>query len=260
MEYIKIKEANDEIVKMNIKGKEYSPVNERILAFKKVYEDGAIITKILERDEENVLMLAEIYDGNRLIATGHAQEIKKGGVNIISMIENCETSAVGRALGMAGFGVDKGIASEQEMNKVENEKLANKKVEIYTKTYISESDAIKIVKVAINELIRKQGVILEELKKKIRDNLWTELEDLNYQQLGMLESKLKKINKVTDSWHDLYAKNPRIKDVVAENVEVIYDSSMYKFGKLALKQYENDELKMSEIIDSYLQSGVDLTK
>lgn len=260
MEYAKIKQANDEITKTDIKGKEYSPVNERILAFKKVYEDGRIIPEILEKHEDSVLMQAKIYDDEKLIAVGHAEEVKKGGVNATSMLENCETSAVGRALGMAGFGVDKGIASEQEMNKVENEKLANKKIEIYDKVYITETDAIKIVKVAINELIRKQGVILEELKKKIRNNLWTELEDLNYQQLGRLENKLRNINKISDDWHDLYAKNPKIKDVVIENVEVVYESSLYKFGKLALKQFENDELKMSEIIDGYLQSGIDLTK
>lgn len=260
MDYKNIAQANSEIKTMDIKGKNYCPVNERILAFKKVYAEGSIITEIIEKADDSVLMIAKVYDGDKLLATGHAMENKQGNVNILSMIENCETSAVGRALGMAGFGVDKGIASEQEMNKIEDYKMKNKKIEIYDKVYISEIDAIKIQKAAINELIRKQGIILEELKKAVRNQTWTELEDLNYQQLGMLEKKLTTVNKLSSDWHKLYAQNSKIKDFVPENVEVIYASSLYKLGKLALKQFENDELKQGEIIDSYLESGVDLRK
>lgn len=260
MEYTKIEKANSEIKTMDIKGKGYCPVNERILAFKKVYEEGSITTEIIDRTEDSVLFEAKVYDGDKLIATGHAMEYKQGNVNSLSMIENCETSAVGRALGIAGFGVDKSIASEQEMNKIEEYKSKNKKIEIYDKIYLTEQDAIRIQKAVINDLIRKQGIILEELKKAVRNQVWTELDDLNYQQLGMLEKKLATVNKTSSDWHYLYAQNSKIKDFVPENVEVVYASALYKFGKLALKQFENDELKQGEVIDYYLQSGIDLRK
>ena len=206
-------------------------------------------------------MKATVYnDENEILATGHAGEVKGGIINTVSMIENCETSAVGRALGFAGFGIDGGIASEQEIQKVEEYKLANKKIEIYNKMYISEQDAIMILKTAIGDLMRKQGIVKQELEVIVRNQIWTELDELNYQQLGMLENKLKTVNNVNSDWHKLYNKNSKIKDVVPENQEVIYKSSKYRFGQLALKQAGDDAIKRNAIIDDYLDSGVDLTK
>lgn len=271
IEYKDIEKANSEIKaidyeRTNKKTGEkvvtkYANVNERVLAYRKIYPNRRIETEILEITEDKIRMKATVYnDENEILATGHAGEVKGGIINTVSMIENCETSAVGRALGFAGFGIDGGIASEQEMQKVEEYKLANKKVEIYDKMYIAEKDAITIIKTAIAELMRKQGIIKEELERKIRQILWTSLEDLNYSQLGMLEAKLKSINNNTSDWHDLYNKNSKIKDVVPANQEVIYKSSKYKFGQLALKQAGEDEIKRNAIIDDYLDSGVDLTK
>lgn len=271
IEYKDIEKANSEIKaidyeRTNKKTGEkvvtkYANVNERVLAYRKIYPNRRIETEILEITEDKIRMKATVYnDENEILATGHAGEVKGGIINTVSMIENCETSAVGRALGFAGFGIDGGIASEQEIQKVEEYKLANKKVEIYDKMYIAEKDAITIIKTAIAELMRKQGIIKEELERKIRQILWTSLEDLNYSQLGMLEAKLKSINNNTSDWHDLYNKNSKIKDVVPANQEVIYKSSKYKFGQLALKQAGEDEIKRNAIIDDYLDSGVDLTK
>lgn len=262
MEYSEIKKANDEIVKMDIKGKGYSPVNERVLAFKKVYENGKIFTNI-ERIEENyILMKASIYDGETLISTGYASESKEQNktINFGSMVENCETSAVGRALGFAGFGIDKGIASGEDMKKIDEQEKRNKKIEIFDNVFISEVEAIKIVKVAINNLIRIQGVILDDLKKEVRKQTWTELEELNYQQLGMLERKLSTINNTTSDWHHIYNQNSKIKDVAPVNTTIIYKSSLYTLGKIALKHFEDDELKQSEVIDYYLDSGIDIRK
>ncbi len=268
--YEDIEKANSEIKTIDInrtnkdgelKTTKYASVNERVLAYRKVYPDRAIITEIQEITENSVRIKAVIYnEEDKILATGHASETKEGFINKVSMVENCETSAVGRALGFAGFGIDGGIASEQEIEKAEAYKLANKKIEIYDKMYISEIDAISTVKGAIGDLMRKQGVVKHELEIAVRNQTWCELEDLNYQQLGMLESKLKTINNASSDWHNLYNKNSKIKDVVPQNQEVIYKSSMYRFGKLALKQAGEDEIKRNAIIDNYLDSGVDLTK
>ena len=269
VEYKDIEKANSEIKTIDIKRKskdgekitKYAGVNERVLAYRKIYPNRRIETEIQEITENSIRMKAIVYnEENEILATGHAGETKSGSINSVSMIENCETSAVGRALGFAGFGIDGGIASEQEMQKVEDYRIANKKIEIYDKIYISEIDAITIIKGAIGELMRKQGIVKHELEIAVRNQTWTELEELNYQQLGMLESKLKTINNTSSDWHKLYNKNPKIKDVVPENQEIVYKSSMYKFGILALKQAGDDEIKRNAIIDYYLESGVDITK
>lgn len=271
IEYKDIEKANGEIKTIDLERTskktgettitKYAEVSERVLAYRKVYPNRRIETEILELTENSIRMKATVYnDENEILATGHAGETKAGIINNVSMIENCETSAVGRALGFAGFGIDGGIASEQEMKKVEEYKLNNRKIEVYDKMYISESDAITILKAAIGELMRKQGIVKQELEVAVRNQTWTELDDLNYQQLGMLEGKLKTINNTYSDWHNLYNKNSKIKDVVPKNQEVIYKSSKYRFGQLALKQAGEDEIKRNAIIDSYLDSGVDLTK
>lgn len=271
IEYKDIEKANGEIKTIDLERTskktgettitKYAEVSERVLAYRKVYPNRRIETEILELTENSIRMKATVYnDENEILATGHAGETKAGIINNVSMIENCETSAVGRALGFAGFGIDGGIASEQEMKKVEEYKLNNRKIEVYDKMYISESDAVTILKAAIGELMRKQGIVKQELEVAVRNQTWTELDYLNYQQLGMLEGKLKTINNTSSDWHNLYNKNSKIKDVVPKNQEVIYKSSQYRFGQLALKQAAEDEIKRNAIIDSYLDSGVDLTK
>ena len=50
----------------------------------------------------------------------------------------------------------------------------------------------------------------------------------------------------------------KIKDVVPKNQEVVYESSWYKFGKLALDKAGNDELLRNDIINAYLDMGITL--
>jgi hypothetical protein len=102
---------------------DYVTVAERIEKFYERYPEGRIITHIIEHDPERgfILMRAEVYrnaDDALPAATGHAYELKtEGYVQRTSYIEVGETSAVGRALAMAGFEVRRGIASREEMEK-----------------------------------------------------------------------------------------------------------------------------------------------
>ena len=129
MEYKDLEKVNNEIKKTDIKGKQYAEVSERVLAFRKLNPNGKIITEIIDKTDNDVTIKATVYSENeKELATGYASEVKKGLVNSVSMLENCETSAIGRALGFCGFGVDNGIASGQDMAKVEAYKLKNKKV------------------------------------------------------------------------------------------------------------------------------------
>ena len=52
----------------------------------------------------------------RVVATGHAHEERgSSNINKTSFVENCETSAIGRALAMLGIGIDTSIASANEV-------------------------------------------------------------------------------------------------------------------------------------------------
>lgn len=102
-----------------VKEKEYVQVNQRIKAFRMVYPQGMINTEILKLDVDKgfVIIKAHIHDENSTeIASAIAQEYQSGSyINKTSYIENAETSAIGRALGFAGFGIDTSIASYEEV-------------------------------------------------------------------------------------------------------------------------------------------------
>lgn len=134
-----IKKANESIQTMTIERKdkrsgtiskkEYAEVNQRIKAFRMVFPLGCITTEIKSLENGVVTMKATILDGNGdTLGTGYAQEKETSSfINQTSFIENCETSAVGRALGMCGFGIDTSIASYEEVaNAMENQ---NKKTD-----------------------------------------------------------------------------------------------------------------------------------
>lgn len=257
--YEQIRKANEEIETIKLGAKGYAQVNERIKAYRKVYPTGSIITTIEEIREDYVRVRAEIgNEESEIIATGTASETltgdsKKDYINKTSMIENCETSAVGRALGFAGFGVDTAIASAED---IERNKQKNKTFEIYNNMFIRDEEAKYIIKVVIGDLMRKMGVVKAGLSDVVEKELWTSLEDMTTHQLLKLEGKLKTLNMENNSWHNLYNENLKIKDVVPKGQEVVYESSWYKFGKMALEQAGTDELLRNDIINSYIDMGI----
>ena len=111
---------------VNIHGKEYKTVAKRVDEFRKEYKtDMAIITSLVSIDEKTVVMKAEIMDKEqRIIATGFAEEHRTASqINKTSALENCETSAIGRAL--ANFGLAGGeYASADEVANAINQQGA----------------------------------------------------------------------------------------------------------------------------------------
>ena len=117
--------ANKTIQTTDIKGKEYAEVNQRVKAFRMLYPNGAITTDIVSLNDGIVVIKATVQDEEgKTLATGFAYEKENSSfINKTSFIENCETSAVGRALGMCGIGIDVSIASYEEVaNAIENQK------------------------------------------------------------------------------------------------------------------------------------------
>lgn len=133
-----IAKANEGIRTTEIKGKQYSEVSQRIKAFRLVHPSGCITTEIIDMNNGIVTMKASVFDEqNHLLGTGFAQEKENSSfINKTSYIENCETSAIGRALGMCGYGVDVSVASAEEVqNAIHNQQMDEKKLSELSKVY-----------------------------------------------------------------------------------------------------------------------------
>ena len=117
---------------IEIRGKQYTPVSERVKEFHDKFPDFVVISELLSLDENSVVMKATVYDPDgKIVAVGHAQEDRgSSNINKTSYVENCETSAVGRALGMFGIGIDASMASADEVaNAIDRQEALKKKVD-----------------------------------------------------------------------------------------------------------------------------------
>ncbi len=102
---------------VDIKGKPYIEVNERIKHFRENYKDWALESEIVSLENGVCVIKATVKNPEGIIkATGYAYEKENSTfINKTSYIENCETSAWGRALGNFGIGIDTSIASAEEV-------------------------------------------------------------------------------------------------------------------------------------------------
>ena len=173
-----IQKANETIKTTDIKGKDYAEVNQRIKAYRMVYPNGTIRTKLAKLENGICVFMAEVTnnDGD-VIATGTAYEKENSTfINKTSYIENCETSAVGRALGMAGFGIDTSVASAEEVqNAIENQK---EKKEPFSDMPIQEGQKQWL----------KMNLTEDEIKKAIVNLGHKKLSDLNFAEAEKLRS------------------------------------------------------------------------
>jgi hypothetical protein len=112
---------------------DYETVEERLVKFWKDYKDGQIHTKLLEHTSGRFIVEASIYRTEadaRPWTTGLAEETVQGrGVNATSALENCETSAIGRALANAGYATKGKRASREEMSKVAAKQVVQETVQ-----------------------------------------------------------------------------------------------------------------------------------
>jgi hypothetical protein len=112
---------------------DYETVEERLVKFWKDHADGQIHTRLLEHTSGRFIVEASIYRTEadaRPWTTGLAEETIQGrGVNATSALENCETSAIGRALANAGYATKGKRASREEMSKVADAAKVKAKVD-----------------------------------------------------------------------------------------------------------------------------------
>lgn len=187
MNYKEIEEANKRIKTTDIRGKQYAEVNQRIKAFRMLYPQGFIRTQIISIEDGVCITKAEcgfyqFNDGDSpsfhkevLLGVGHAYEKENSTfINKTSYIENCETSAVGRALGMAGIGIDTSVASYEEVsNAIANQgtrTASPKQIEVLKNAYKGDN-LTKLLEVnnvrSIEEIpMEKASELIGKLKER----------------------------------------------------------------------------------------------
>jgi len=156
---------------INIKGKNYIPVNERVKEFRSnpAFEGWNIFSEIVSLTDESVVMKATVVDKDGVIrGVGHAQEFRvASNINKTSYVENCETSAWGRALGCIGIGIDESIATADEVtNAIEAQNAMSKPV--------TQSNIDALISKCMDKNV-PEATILKHYKVK-------KLEDMNQEQ------------------------------------------------------------------------------
>lgn len=183
MTYDNIKTVNAQLQTMDIKGKKYVPVNERVKAFRMIYPDGCIETELIKNEDGVIVMKASVFGHyenipHSLMATGYAMEtIGSSNINRFSALENCETSAVGRALGLLGIGIDTSVASFEEVTNAQLNQEANKL-------------ATPTEKAGLIATARSKGVEVEELLKMVGFDREKQPEGMTAKQYGKAMSIL----------------------------------------------------------------------
>ena len=186
---------------IDLKGKDYLQVVHRVNLFRENYGlTYTIDTEILDDDGKRVLMVACVKDSEgRVVAKGHAEEIRNvGPVNRTSAIENCETSAIGRALANLGLAGNE-YASAFEMGNIENKEKA--------KVSQEQLEASKKKVDAIQKQVEKQPAkqVVEPHPEDLRMIETTAeilLESLEGSTLDGLRENWASNKQVLDSWKD----------------------------------------------------------
>ena len=124
-----IAKANEGLTTVDIRGKDYVQVAQRVKAFRMLYPQGFIKTDIVSLADGACVMRAwagyYTDDGKEVVlGTGTALEREESSfINRTSHAENAETSAIGRCLGFLGLGIDAGgiCSAEELLNAVRNQ-------------------------------------------------------------------------------------------------------------------------------------------
>ena len=169
---------------INIHGKQYVEVKERIKYFRENFKDWSLTSEVIDLTEDRCVIKATISnEKGRVIASGIAYESKGSSyINKTSFIENCETSAWGRALANIGIGLDLAIASADEVlnakaqdkpKKLSKSKLDNGQLQaMIVAIGKGESDKVK-KRLPFYNLTKEQQAKLDELmsdKKEEKTN------------------------------------------------------------------------------------------
>tara|TARA_B100000427_G_C15507368_1_gene594617 strand:+ start:1281 stop:1886 length:606 start_codon:yes stop_codon:yes gene_type:complete len=176
---------------VNIKGKSYVMVNERVKSIRDEDNEYYIDTSIqsISDDQSLVIMKATLSDkdGN-VLSSGHAQEDKSDAssmVNSTSHIENCETSAIGRCLGNYGIGIDGSIASAEEVS----DAIINQKANEAIAKVLACSEAARRLFDDVLAIKSGLNVAVDTYSMGDAARAWYSLEEVDQRALWLAPSK-----------------------------------------------------------------------
>jgi hypothetical protein len=179
-------EDKENTLSIKIRDKNYLGVATRLGLLRKYFGTRATIsTKIIENTEKRVLMKASIFIDREIISNGYSEQFRGSSpVNKTSALENCETHAVGRALGLLGLTNDN-VASAEEMKQVEDEKH-QKPESLHITTGLIEQKINKV-----DSLDQLEAVVNEPQVRKFFEYAQKKKQD-DYKKLAALFSNKQK--------------------------------------------------------------------
>lgn len=180
MDFKDLENVNKTLRTTDVKSKAYVEVNERIKGFRQLFPNGSIETNIERLENGVVVMSCTVKDENgKVLSKAYAYE-KEGStfINKTSYIENCCTSATGRALGYLGIGIDTSVASAEEVGNAQLQQEAEQVI-----------DKIKVA--ALKQSIENNGLTMTQVNDILSQYDYTKLEDIKIRYFGEIVNKLK---------------------------------------------------------------------
>ena len=173
---------------VNISGKQYVEVSERLKHFRSNYPGYSLLSEVVDINDTTITIKATILDDKQNpMASGIAQEVKGSSfINKTSYVENCETSAWGRALANFGIGIDAAVAS---YNEVANAKLNNSNI----KEDKSKEDDLPLKDFDLEEVLGGIAWYRENKPEMSEKQIFQKIED-TYKDVDEVKIKLIKEN------------------------------------------------------------------
>ena len=162
---------------VNIHGKQYTTVAERINDFVAQAVESGIETELVVDDGTKVIMKAIIRNKEGWIeGSGYAEEVRGStNINKTSALENCETSAIGRALASVGFGGTEYATANEVTDAILQQKVmeATERLVAHNKAVVRNIDAIYAIKTHIaNDEFIEALTVAGDIDKEDKGLLW----------------------------------------------------------------------------------------
>lgn len=165
-----IKKLNEEVEKLDYKGKDYLTVARRHAHFIKFFPESKIDENLIYQDENKVITKTTLYIGDTPFSTGHAEEKRNASfVNKTSALENCFTSSLGRCLASFGLHGTEFASADELANAILNQKPNNKNEDSIEKQIEKQTTSTKLN--ALFSSWKKNNERIEEVFNKKQETI-----------------------------------------------------------------------------------------